>query len=458
MEPREHRERRGAGPVLPVDGGMDSVVAKTFDAFDFPERTMTRLSRRGFLKTTAAAGVAAIPAAGGLACGERAAREDAGDVGGAAGADDPLGVRGDFPVTEDLAYLNTASVGPLSVPVRDALHAYADGKMRRRDTRERSAVLASARSRFAGLFGADEDEIAFLYTTSGAENIIVSAMEWRAGDNVVVDELHFTTTFVLYRQLERRAGIELRIIPARDGAVTVDDFAARTDRRTRLISVAWVSNRNGFRYDLPALADLAHAHGAYLYADAIQAWGTFPTDLHEENVDFACGNGYKWLHADFGCAPFYVRREHLDWMTSDRHGHVQVAEALPGHRFRLRRSARKLEYANAAHGPAAAMDAALAFMEGVGLERIAGHTHALAGELHREAEALGMRMFTPPDNPSAIVSFHHGLDHETLAAALAEAGVAVTFQEDGELLRAAVGMFNNRSDVDRLLGVVAGLV
>ena len=52
--------------------------------------------------------------------------------------------------------------------------------------------------------GADEDELAFLYATSGAENIIVSAMDWRAGDNVVVDELHFTTTFVLYRELERR--------------------------------------------------------------------------------------------------------------------------------------------------------------------------------------------------------------------------------------------------------------
>ena len=67
-------------------------------------------------------------------------------------------------------------------------------------------------------------------------------------------------------------------------------------------------------------------------------------------------------------------------------------------------------------------------------------------------------MFTPPDNPSAIVSFYHGLDHERLAAALSDEGVAITFQEDGKLLRAAVGMFNNLSDVDRLIGVLAGLV
>ena len=427
-----------------------------------PKETRSTLDRRHFLKTTAAAGIVALPGAQALTNGvgspggARALRQ-----GGSAGAgidDDPLGVRASFPVTEELAYLNTASVGPVPVPVRDALHAYADNKMRRRNAASGGESIRRARSRFANLFGADEDELAFLYATSGAENVIVSAMDWREGDNVVVDELHFVTTFVLYRELERRAGIELRIIPSRDGVVTVDDFAAHTDERTRLLSVAWVSNRNGFRYDLPALADLAHANGAYLYADAIQAWGTFPTNLHDEGVDFACGNGYKWLHADFGCAPFYVRREHLEWMTSDRFGHSQVAETLPGHRFRLKTSAEKLQYANPAYGPVAAMDAALGFLEGVGLDRIAAHTQGLAGELRAGAEALGMRLFTPPDNPSAIVSFYHGLEHERLARALTDEGVAITFQEDGQLLRAAVGMFNNREDVDRLLGVLAALV
>ncbi len=422
---------------------------------------MSPLNRRHFLATTAAAGLSTLSAARGL----MAHAGDGGDSPGTGsrrllptGSDDPLGVRASFPVTEELAYLNTASSGPLSVPVRDALRAYADEKMLQRNRGSGSAALNRARTRFAGLFGADEDELAFLYATSGAENIIASAMAWRPGDNVVVDELHFVTTFVLYRELERREGIELRIVPSRDGVVTVDDFAAHTDERTRLISVAWVSNRNGFRYELPPLADLAHAHGAYLYADAIQAWGTFPTDLHEEGVDFACGNGYKWLHADFGCAPFYVRREHLEWMTPDRYGHSQVAETLPGHRFRLKTRAEKLQYANPAYGPVTAMDAALGFLEDVSMDRIAAHTHALAGELRAGAEALGMQLFTPPDNPSAIVSFHHGLDRETLAGALADEGVSITFQEDGKLLRAAVGMFNNRADVDRLLGVLAKLV
>ncbi|MCE2421829.1 MAG: aminotransferase class V-fold PLP-dependent enzyme [Gemmatimonadetes bacterium] len=417
---------------------------------------MSQLSRRRFLQTTAAAGLVAVPGAGAIACSPSTAGESA-DA-GTGQVDDPLGIRGEFPVTEEFAYLNTASVGPLPVPVRDALAEYADQKMRRRASGSLGEAVNRARTKFASLFGADENEIAFLYATSGAENIIVNAIDWQPGDNVVIDELHFVTTFVLYRELERRAGVEPRIVRATGGAVTAEDFAARTDHRTRLLSVAWVSNRNGFRHDLPKLAELAHSRGAFLYADAIQAWGQFPVNLHDEGVDFACGNGYKWLHADFGCAPFYVRREHLDWMAADRFGHRQVAESLPDHRFRLKTDAEKLEYANPAYGPTTALAAALDFIESVGTQRIAGHTHSLAADLRGRAEALGMDLFTPPDNPSAIVSFYHGLDPEVLGAALNAEGVQFSFQEDGRLLRAAIAMFNNRADVDRLLGVVRALV
>ena len=423
---------------------------------------MKPLDRRNFIRTTAAAGLAALPA-GGLAAriaeGSELASAASPDAASARSSlDDPLGVRPGFPVTEELAYLNTASVGPIPIPVRDALHAYADGKMRRRGGGSGPSPRQRAVSGFAGLFGADEDEIALLYSTTDAENIVASALDWREGDNIVVDELHFVSTYVLYRQLEQRMGSSCAWCRRVTAWSPPRTLSTRTDGRTRLISVAWVSNRNGFRHDLPALSELAHAHGAYLYADAVQALGTFPVNLHDEGVDFAGANGYKWLHADFGCAPFFVRREHLEWMAPDRYGHRQVAETLPGHRYRLRTGAAKFEYGSLANGPMAAMGAALDFLAGVGLDRIAGHTHALAGVVRDGAEALGMQLFTPPRNSSPIVSFYHGLEQEPLAKALADEGIAITFQEEGRLLRAAVAMFNNREDVDRLLGVLARMV
>ena len=135
-------------------------------------------------------------------------------------------------------------------------------------------------------------------------------------------------------------GVELRIVSAKSGRVPMEDFAASVDKRTRLLTVAWVSNRNGYRYDLPSLAELAHDNGAYLYVDAVQAFGTFPVNLHDEGADFACGNGYKWLFADFGCAPLYVKKDHLEWLEPDRYGHGSVAENLPDLHFRLKETPR----------------------------------------------------------------------------------------------------------------------
>ena len=221
---------------------------------------MNDFSRRHFLKATAAAGLA-VPVVGTSPL--EATSPSRGDRRRLSSEEDPLGVRGEFPITEDTAYLNTASSGPLPRAVHDALTAYAEERATYRNPGSRGEALRDARAKFARLFGANEEEIALLFSTSDAENIITSALDWREGDNVVVDELHFTTTYVLYRELEKRHGIELRIVPVREGRASVDDFAARTDARTRLISVAWVSNRNGYKHHLPSLSEVAHAHDAY---------------------------------------------------------------------------------------------------------------------------------------------------------------------------------------------------
>lgn len=404
---------------------------------------MSAFNRRRFLKTTAAAGLTSFPAVRSVA---------------ALSDDDPLGVRADFPVTSERTYLNSSSVGPMSRASRDAVAAYADEKMLQRNPASRGEAKARARTRFADLFGADEDEVALLYSTSDGENIVVNAMDWKPGDNVVLDELHFTTSFVLYRELERRKGVELRVIPHRGGRATLEDFASRSDKRTRLLTVAWVSNRNGYRYDLPSLTELAHDNGAYLFADGVQAFGTFPTNLHEEGVDFVSGNGYKWLFADFGCAPLYVKKEHLEWMSSDRIGHGSVAKTLEDMRFELKTSAARFEYASSAYAAVAAMDAALGYLKGVGLEHIQKHTAGLASQLRQGADRLGFEVFTPENNASSIVSFHHGFEPEKLAKVLDKENISVTLREGGGLLRAGIAMFNNKSDIDHLLKTLAKIV
>ncbi len=102
------------------------------------------------------------------------------------------------------------------------------------------AKTDEVRRQFARLSDAPADEIGFLFATSEGENIIANALNLRAGDNVVIDESHYDTTFVLYRHLAT----------------------------TRIVSVSWVSHQNGFRHEMRPLADLAHAHGAFFYRHA----------------------------------------------------------------------------------------------------------------------------------------------------------------------------------------------
>ena len=99
---------------------------------------------------------------------------------------------------------------------------------------------------------------------------------------------------------------------------TPEAFAAFVDDNTRLVSVAWVSHQNGYHHNLVALAELAHAHGAYLYADAIQGIGMLTLDVKAVDIDFLTTGTYKWLLGGYGVAPFYVREALLDSIAIDR--------------------------------------------------------------------------------------------------------------------------------------------
>ena len=369
--------------------------------------------------------------------------------------EDPLGVRRDFPVTNSLTYLNTASRGPFSRVVRDASVAFADEKMLTGFATRRDEIREEARERFAALFGAKIEEIGILYSTTDGENIIASSLDLEPGDNVVVDELHFVTSFVLYRELEKEKGIELRIVPQRDGRSDLEDFDARIDGKTKLVSVAWISNRNGFRQDMRGLAELAHRKGAYLYSDSIQAIGAFPTSLTDLGIDFATTNANKYLFASYGAAPFFVREELLDRIQPDRYGHGQTKESFDNYHYRLQTTASKYEYAAPAYNIVYQLNAGLGYLKEVGLDRIEKHTTALVQELRDGLTRLGVDIWTPPNNNSPIVSFRHGREPDALQKLFDKEGIVVTFREKGSsVIRVSVSLFNNRADIQKLLKVL----
>ena len=400
-----------------------------------------KTTRREFIGNVSAAAVIAQP----------------GTASPAETGDDPLGVRDDFPVVGEGAYLNCAYIAPSPIPVVAAVRGFLDAKIR--SPRSLGAMVDeshAARRKFARLTGAGEHEVALLYATGEGENIVARSLDLGPGDNVVIDDLHFQTTYVLYQHLAETRGIEVRVVPSRAGAAPVEAFAEKIDERTRLVSVAWVSNQNGYQQDLAALAALAHDRGTYLYADAVQGIGMLDLDVKEAGIDFFTTGTYKWLLAGHGVAPFYVREELLDLVAPDRYGHLHVAEDLGEYQFRLYDDARKYEYATLAFEAVYMLSAALDYLLRLGVKNIERHTVGLAHRLQEGLTAQGQAVLTPPGNRSSIVAFEHGRDAEMVRRALEEARIKLSFRVGDTQLRVSPALFNNAAEIDRLLDLTGG--
>jgi selenocysteine lyase/cysteine desulfurase len=369
---------------------------------------------------------------------------------------DPLGVRNDFPIVAGRAYLNSAYIAPVSKAVVAASREYIEGKNSRPlRLADLMAANDALRAQFARLVNATPDEIGLLNSTGEGESIIANGIGLRPGDNVVVDDLHYTTEFVLYRALEASRGIQLRIVPNRAGAVTAADFEPLIDNRTRIVSVAWVSHINGFRHDMRPLADLAHAHGALFYADAVQAAGMIDIDVRATGVDALCSGSYKWLMAEFGVAPFFISRSVIDRVQSDRIGEFSVARENPDYRFDLYPTARKFEGTSRAFGAVAQLRASLSYLQNIGIPRIEEHTVGLAQKLHEGLAKQGQAVTTPAGNRSSIVTFRCDKPAPDVRKAFETAHVEVTVRKGH--VRISPALFNNADEIEQCLAATKHL-
>jgi selenocysteine lyase/cysteine desulfurase len=369
-------------------------------------------------------------------------------------------VRADFPRASAQTYLNSAGQHPLGLPVLRAMErhlhyqAYGPGDDRAYFSRQDQADL---KSEFGSLINAEAEEIAFVQSTSDGENIVVAGMDLaRRGGNVVVDDLHFTSSLFMYKKLESR-GLELRVVKQRDGAVPLEAMDDAIDGSTRLVSMALVSNINGYMHDVAPIAALAHERGAYLYADIIQAAGAVPLDVRSMGIDFAACSTYKWLMAERGFGLLYVRRDLQDTVVpTTRWGHRQVRGFDRGAlTWEERPGAARYETGNISEPLAAATLAGVRYVKALGLENVVRPAQRLIGRLRRELPAAGYPSMTPAGTGTPIVAFRVADPEETIRR-LREQKVVATVVPHEKRMRISVSVFNDDSDLDRLTSALAG--
>src|SRR5205807_5519239 len=171
-------------------------------------------------------------------------------------------IRKQFPVTERLAYLNSAAAGPVSRKSSEAADGYYEKMMRDGDVHwnrwlaDREAI----REKVAGLINAEPEEIAFTTNTSSGMNVIVDALEDRG--EVISSELEFPVTTLPW--MHRR--IPVHLLPAVAGEVQLEKICEAMTSQTGVIALSHVQFSNGFRMNLDELGEIKGDHGLVINA------------------------------------------------------------------------------------------------------------------------------------------------------------------------------------------------
>lgn len=367
-------------------------------------------------------------------------------------------LRGQMPIARRWAYLDHAAVAPLPEPAREAIVRWAeqasgDGDIAWPGWAQQAEDL---RRSFADLLGASLDAIALIHNTTEGINIISEGYPWEEGDNVVTLADEFPSNQYAWMNLFNR-GVDTRRVATRGGAVDLDLVAAACDRRTRIISVSWVGYASGWRNDLDRLAELAHAHGALLFVDAIQALGVVPLDVRRTPVDFLAADGHKWLLGPEGAGVLFVRREHLDRLRPLGLGWHSVAHEHDFTRIELvlKPSAARYEGGSQNMVGAIALNASLGLLARFGAASLCRRIFDVTDLACQRLEEMGARIRSDrsPEHKSGIVIFDFpGRDPQALRSQCLARGVVLSCRGGG--LRISPHAYNDASDIDRLVEAI----
>ena len=289
-----------------------------------------------------------------------------------------------FPHTKTSIYLDHASIGPLSVRVRAALEAHLLGRSEGAVNTffQDLELVKQCRKNLATLINAESpDRIAFFMNTSDALNVVPTGLQWSAGDRIVVNDLEFPANVYPYWNLKKH-GVELDILPTRDGEVTPDMIEqAITDSggRVRIVSLSAVQFLSGFRADMAAIGAICKRYGVIFIVDAIQAAGAVPLDVQAMSIDaLACG-AQKWLMSTTGLAFLYITEELQQRVEQANLGWISVAKPWDFFRYEQPLSATATRYENGTlnfPGAIALGESVKTFLE-IGVSNIERHLQML---------------------------------------------------------------------------------
>jgi len=316
--------------------------------------------------------------------------------------------RPEFPVTNELIYLNHAAVAPLCRRAADAMKHLADDACAHGSLHYDKWMLAydGLRTSAAKLINASPAEIAIVKNTSEGIATVALGLDWKAGDRVVAFKEEFPANYYPWLRLEQR-GVQLTWLSIYDPLEKI----AEALPGARLLAISFVNYLSGYRVDLQAIGTLCRRHNCFFFVDAIQGMGAFPIDVEASHIDALAADGHKWMLGPEGNGILYVRRKWLDSIEPVEFGWTNPANYADysSRDMTLRPDAGRYECGTLNTIGCFGLKAALDLLLEVGVENITAAVQSLADQLAAGIRAKGYELMVErtPETASGIVSFRH---------------------------------------------------
>ena len=395
-------------------------------------------------------------------------------------------IREDFPILsrqvhgKPLVYLDNAATTQKPLAVLDAMrneYLNQNANVHRGVhylSQKATELHEAARERVRSFINArSTNEIVFTRGTTEAINLVASSFcqsQMQAGDEVLVTDMEHHSNIVPWQMQAMQRGIVVRHLPITDdGQLRLDLLGESINERTRLVSLAHVSNVLGTMNPVKEITALAHSLGIPVLVDAAQSTPHMPVDVSDIGCDFLAFSGHK-MYGPTGVGVLYGREEWLDRLPPYQGGGEMIGsvswEKTTWNELPFKFEAGTPDYV-ATHGLATAID----YITAIGLDQIHAHEQQLLGYCTQQLQQIdGLRIIGTAPAKDAVVSFVvdgiHPLDLGTL---LDQLGVAVRtghhcaqplIERMGltSTVRASFAMYNTKDEVDALAAALRRVI
>lgn len=318
-------------------------------------------------------------------------------------------LKAEFPLRDDVLYLNHAAVAPWPRRTRDAVVAFADQNIHlgARDYPQWLAVEARLRERLGWLINADPADVALLKNTSEGLSVIAEGLDWRPGDRVVISDQEFPSNRIPWQALADRGVDVVEVDVSGEGAEqrVIDAIG----EGTRLVSLSSVQYGGGIRLDLAPIGRACRERGVLFCVDAIQSLGAVAFDAATCCADFVVADGHKWMLGPEGLALFYARPAAREQLTVHQYGWhmIEAAGDYTRKDWRVAEGATRFECGSPNMLATHALDASLSLFQELGMDTVQAALRERVTWLYDTLAARGAELLSPadPSRRAGIVTF-----------------------------------------------------